>query len=505
MTTTFVTRHAGALDWAREEDLLPEGCVVASSFDPERVQPGDLVIGTLPAQVAARICERGGRYQHLTIDLPEQLRGSELTAEQLRACRARLEEFDILRSTLRPRSSAQPPRNVHVVLASGENLPNVIPALASPMKAQQVVILASRTMAQTAVMLRHGLLRSGLDKRSVRIHPEGCPDHDLKTILHWARERAAELHAEYRTDRLILNLTGGNKLMTVAFQQAFRACAEIVYCDTERDRIDYFHPLAQTPEKLPVDLLRLESYLAVQGYSLRQEEPDATGIEQRAELTRQLVCHAPEAQTLLGHLNFAVKRYIERRPLDARVQPQPAGPGKEIVDRMVELKLLDAAENGLRVASERASRYLGGGWLEEWCWLVGKELEQGDKGRRLHRNRWGINLKIDPWDGARVGAGDAYPLNELDAAFVHRNRMLLIECKSGQQISDPGKGQDILNKLEALGKHVGGRLDTKWLLSARRIGSEKQAWQRAQKYGIRIVPPENLRELKNAVLTWMTT
>jgi CRISPR-associated protein Csx16 len=39
------------------------------------VQPGDLVIGTLPAQIAARICERGGRYQHLTLDLPENLRG----------------------------------------------------------------------------------------------------------------------------------------------------------------------------------------------------------------------------------------------------------------------------------------------------------------------------------------------------------------------------------------------------------------------------------------------
>ena len=172
---------------------------------------------------------------------------------------------------------------------------------------------------------------------------------------------------------------------------------------------------------------------------------------------------------------------------------------------MVELKLLDPADNHVRVASECASSYLGGGWLEEWCWLAGKELEQGEKGRRLHRTRWGINLKIDPWDGSSVQAGDAYPLNELDAAFVHRNRMLLIECKSGQQVSDPGEGQDILNKLEALGKHVGGRLDTKWLLSARRIDSGKQVWQRAQKYGIRIVPPEDLGNLKAEVLTWMTT
>lgn len=107
MTTAFVTRHAGTIDWAQSERLLPEGSVITATFDAEDVQPGDLVIGTLPAHLAARICERGGRYQHLTLDLPENLRGQDLTVAEMRACNARLEEFHIQRSTVRPGGSEQ--------------------------------------------------------------------------------------------------------------------------------------------------------------------------------------------------------------------------------------------------------------------------------------------------------------------------------------------------------------------------------------------------------------
>ena len=62
MTTTFVSRHQGAIDWANQEGLLPEDSRIVTDYDPESAQAGEIVIGTLPAQLAARICERGARY-----------------------------------------------------------------------------------------------------------------------------------------------------------------------------------------------------------------------------------------------------------------------------------------------------------------------------------------------------------------------------------------------------------------------------------------------------------
>ncbi|WPL17218.1 putative CRISPR-associated protein, family [Thiorhodovibrio winogradskyi] len=66
-------------------------------LDPEIVQPGDLVAGSLPVNLAAEVCERGGRYLNLSLQLPANLRGVELSVEQMRACGACLEEYRVIR------------------------------------------------------------------------------------------------------------------------------------------------------------------------------------------------------------------------------------------------------------------------------------------------------------------------------------------------------------------------------------------------------------------------
>jgi hypothetical protein len=81
--------------------------------------------------------------------------------------------------------------------------------------------------------------------------------------------------------------------------------------------------------------------------------------------------------------------------------------------------------------------------------------------------------------------------------------MLIVECKTGTQLSEKGKSQDILNKLEVLGEHTAGKFSTKWLLSARTVPSG-QILERAQRYRINIVPPNELVNLKAQLQKWMT-
>jgi CRISPR-associated protein Csx16 len=94
MTTYFVTRHPGARAWAAEEGIEVDD--VIDHLDPIRIEPGDTVIGSLPVNLAAEVCARGGVYLHLSLDLPAELRGRELTVEQMRTCGARIEEFRVL-------------------------------------------------------------------------------------------------------------------------------------------------------------------------------------------------------------------------------------------------------------------------------------------------------------------------------------------------------------------------------------------------------------------------
>ncbi len=89
MTTWFVTRHPGALDWAKKSGLQID--IVVAHLDPKEIQEGDAVIGILPVHLAAQVCERKARYFCLTVDIPIEARGKELTAEDMRRYNARLE------------------------------------------------------------------------------------------------------------------------------------------------------------------------------------------------------------------------------------------------------------------------------------------------------------------------------------------------------------------------------------------------------------------------------
>ena len=95
MTTYFISRHPGARDWAAEEGIVVDALI--DHLDPNIIEPGDILIGSLPVNLAAKVCARGGRYFNLSLDLPAALRGVELTAQQMRDCGARVEEYQVLR------------------------------------------------------------------------------------------------------------------------------------------------------------------------------------------------------------------------------------------------------------------------------------------------------------------------------------------------------------------------------------------------------------------------
>lgn len=96
MTTYFISRHQGAKDWARLQNI--EVDMVQSHLEMSDIQSGDVVVGTLPVNLVAELCERGARYYHLTLNLPEHLRGKELNAEDMQAAGAKVEQFFVERA-----------------------------------------------------------------------------------------------------------------------------------------------------------------------------------------------------------------------------------------------------------------------------------------------------------------------------------------------------------------------------------------------------------------------
>jgi CRISPR-associated protein Csx16 len=91
VTTYFVTRHIGAAAWAQQQEI--EYDQIVEHLDPSTVEVGDTVIGSLPTNLAAEVCKRGAKYQHLSLKVPKELRGGELSAAQLIQLGAKLQPF----------------------------------------------------------------------------------------------------------------------------------------------------------------------------------------------------------------------------------------------------------------------------------------------------------------------------------------------------------------------------------------------------------------------------
>lgn len=91
MTTYFISRHSGAVDWAESEGFHVDQRL--AHFDVTIVQAGDNILGTLPINLVAEVNARGGHYFHLTLELPAEARGKELTADDMRHYGARLEGY----------------------------------------------------------------------------------------------------------------------------------------------------------------------------------------------------------------------------------------------------------------------------------------------------------------------------------------------------------------------------------------------------------------------------
>lgn len=93
MPRYFVSRHPGAIAWAQHQRLNVDAYV--AHLHPDCVHSGDVVMGTLPVAMAAQVCARGARYLHLSLQLPPNLRGQELSVEQLHALQAHLQRYHV--------------------------------------------------------------------------------------------------------------------------------------------------------------------------------------------------------------------------------------------------------------------------------------------------------------------------------------------------------------------------------------------------------------------------
>ena len=85
----IITRHDGAVEWLRQHGIF--GKVIAHASEADVI--GKDVVGILPLHLAAL----ANSVTAIVMDLPPELRGKDITPEQMDDCGAKLVKYEVRR------------------------------------------------------------------------------------------------------------------------------------------------------------------------------------------------------------------------------------------------------------------------------------------------------------------------------------------------------------------------------------------------------------------------
>lgn len=386
--------------------------------------------------------------------------------------------------------------DTHLCLVSAQATPNLLPLLDEAWRPKKVVLACSAQMKPAALALRavvqtkaSGMLVETLDLPNA--YDYGALSETFLSYL-----------AAHENEHIALNVTGGTKLMAVAAQEAFRSASKpVFYVNVETDEVLVIGQ--QTTDQAPQPLrakLKVHEVLRAHGYSVTQAEQPQITRELR-DLTARLVDHVASAGRALGTVNALAR--AARDNANLRVELTPAQYDSralaDILALFADAHLLQQSGQIVVFKNEAARFFVNGGWLEAHVYEALQSLRGQHEG--LTDVAMGVRVAFGGQDPR--AQGKAKDKNEIDVAFLYRNTLHLIECKTAN-LAQGGKGDDnkateALYKMESLLK-LGGLRTRGMVVDYRgQLASSEADRQRAKESHIEIAAGAQLKDLKGLI------
>lgn len=380
-----------------------------------------------------------------------------------------------------PEPFAMQPSEVHVCLVSDQAAANLLPALDPSMKPAEVVLLVSIKMRARADALETVLREAGVATERVELPDE----HNYSKL----QDALLELAGAREGQSIALNVTGGTKLMALAAQPvAMEAKWAVFYVNADTDEVIWLAP-GHCSQPLQQQL-RLRHYLRGYGFSLDAGIQRPQRERRHDDLLRTLSTQAGSLAQPLAQLNWIAQQAEDRRRLHMQLTPDQADSRAldSLLREFTDAGALTVVGTTLTFTSEADRDFVKGGWLEHHVFqtlaALKAELEVRDDA---------LNLQVEDAGGVR---------NELDVAFLARNRLFVIECKTARMDKpEAPKANDALFKLAEISRRVGGLGTRSMLVSYRNLRDEERRLAGALR--IEVVTGSELGRLKEKIKTWV--
>jgi hypothetical protein len=384
-----------------------------------------------------------------------------------------------------------PNYDTHVCLVSQQATPNLLPVLDDAWRPRRVVLATSPAMQAAAASLQAVIKRKGLGIETELLALPDAYEYD-------ALFEAFMNFLDTQGDRVVaLNVTGGTKLMAVAAQEVFRDSKQpVLYVNVQTDEVIL---VGRAGHSEPLQArLKVRDLLESHGYTVdQQQHPQVTAVQR--DLCARVIDHVGSAGPALGQLNLLATQARNDRQLSVRMsesQLDSIALGT-MLSLFEDAGQLGCKGNALKFTDEAARSFVNGGWLE----LHAYGVLQGLRGTDSRISDVVMNMVVTHPDGKTR--------NEADIAFLYRNTLHLIECKTANLAHEGAGGDDkateAIYKMEALLK-LGG-LRTRGMIVDYRgtLSAHKANLDRAHNAGIVVISGAQLRDLKGAIhRAWFT-
>ena len=385
----------------------------------------------------------------------------------------------------------QPKYDVHFCLISDQAAPSLLPILDPDFKPKEAVFLVSDKMKSNAEALEKVFKEKNIKVTLVRIENI----YDVQEMENCF----IELIDQFDGKDIALNVTGGTKLMAIVAQNTFAMGGKpIFYVDSDNNQI-LFISRDEKGQSIPNKMLNcqidLKTYLSAYGMVYKS--------------TKQPLA----SEQLITNLEPFIKQYDKYKddiPLlnSYAAESQKSGfkvdfkhhKVKSFVTLLEELhhkNLLDFDRHRIDFRDTVHKDLLNGVWLEEITYKAIENIKSiQDKALSLEVGNSSYDQSKHQY--ALKNQGNQ---NEFDIAFMAKNRLHIIECKTQLMNKEGGiKSEEILYKLEAL-KNYGGLMTKKCLVSYFEVPESVK--NRAKELHIEIIQGKDLQRLREKISNWI--